>query len=244
MNFFTEWLAKNPELRQIALFYQENVTVIDFIIVIFGGFLLLFQLNLFLFNTKHAYFRKAQKIPLYTKKQEIYLSYISGSIELLPFLGILGTVLGLMKALFTLKLETHPTITMMATAIAPALSTTLMGLIFATLNLFFFNVLKAYFEEIYARFNLSFNEYASQTLIELSHFLNESEKEQLKLVLSVPNDARIYDEKILELIEKVQKEAEKVETEAKNRGTQKNSHEKTSIVATKETSMKKKGTIA
>ena len=142
MKFLADWLSKHPELHQLVTFFQENLTIIDFVIVIFGAFLLIFQLNLFLFNTKGAYFRKAQRVPIYTKKMSIYLSYVAGSIEMLPFLGILGTVVGLMQALFTLKSEAHPNITIMAAAIAPALSSTLFGLIFATLNLFCFNIRK------------------------------------------------------------------------------------------------------
>lgn len=207
MKFLADWLAQHPELRQLVTFFQENLTLIDFVIVIFGCFLLLFQLNLFLFNTKGAYFRKAQKVPLYTKKVSIYLSYVAGSIEMLPFLGILGTVVGLMQALFTLKLETHPTITMMAAAVAPALSSTLLGLIFATLNLFFFNVLRAYFEEIYARFNLGFNDYVQKTLLLYAHRLTLDEKKRLELVLAIPSDARIYDEETLLLIQKIRETA-------------------------------------
>jgi hypothetical protein len=113
-----------------------------------------------------------------------------------------------MRALQTLRLESHPTITVMATAIAPALSTTLMGLIFAILNLFFFNILKAYFEELHVRFNLAFNDYASKTLLTMAHFLQPEEKEKLRLILDIPSEARIYDDSVLKLIERVRKQAE------------------------------------
>lgn len=43
MDFLKAWLAQHPEFRQLVDFYQENLTLVDFIIVIFGSFLLFFK---------------------------------------------------------------------------------------------------------------------------------------------------------------------------------------------------------
>ena len=132
-------------------FFKEQLTFLDFLIIVFGIFLLFYQIFKRMTTFSSSFYRKAQKDSLYLHRTEIKMNYLSSLIELLPILGLLGTVWGLKNALVVIAQVPNPTIKQIAIEIAPALSTTFWGLLFAILNLVLFNYLHAYFSELIER---------------------------------------------------------------------------------------------
>ena len=79
------------------IFFKTKLTFLDFLIIGIGIFLIFYQSAKKLTTFSKFFYRKAKKDPLYLKRVEVKLDYISNLIELLPILGILGTVLGFKK---------------------------------------------------------------------------------------------------------------------------------------------------
>ncbi|NUM34407.1 MAG: MotA/TolQ/ExbB proton channel family protein [Candidatus Brocadiae bacterium] len=139
-NFFKDFLHN--------LFFKDQLTFLDFLIIGFGIALLVYQILKRITTFSKSFYRKAQKDRLHLHRTEVKMNYLSSLIELLPILGLLGTVWGLKNALSVIALVPNPTIKQIATEIAPALSTTFWGLLFAILNLVIFHYLHAYFSEL------------------------------------------------------------------------------------------------
>ena len=131
-----------------SIFFKTQLTFLDFVIIGLGIFIALYQILKRIMTFSKLFYRKAQKDRLFLKRTEVKLNYIGSLIELLPILGILGTVWGLRNALVVIANTQNPTIKHIATEIAPALSTTFFGLLFAAINLVLFNYLQAYFSEL------------------------------------------------------------------------------------------------
>lgn len=137
---------------QTVEFFASNFTIIDFTIVGIGLFLIFYQCYLFWIPGKFlrtSIFAHSLRVERdYRKKRlELELRIVSSLIELLPVLGIMGTVWGIMSALNYIRTVDTPTINIIAQRLAPALSTTFFGLVFAATNLVLFNFLAPYFEE-------------------------------------------------------------------------------------------------
>ena len=134
-------------------FFWQNLTIIDFLILGIGVFLLLYQFLLFpsLLWTKR---KKWESLSLEDKqkyKKRIFWEFqiLSSLIEILPILGILGTVWGIMNALGYIQSVEAPTIRLISQRLAPALSTTFLGLSFAILNLLLYTFTTSYVDELF-----------------------------------------------------------------------------------------------
>ncbi len=134
--------------QQTWLFFKSHITVIDMAVIMLGCLLVVIQLFMRLTTSGKAFFKRADRNLLNIHRTEIQLTIISTLIELLPYLGILGTVWGLMNGLYVIQGHADPTIKMIAAKLAPALSSTFLGLLFAIINLFIYNFLAAYFQEL------------------------------------------------------------------------------------------------
>ncbi len=134
--------------QQAIHFFSDKLSFIDFAIIGLGIFLLISQILKRLATFNNSFYRKAQDNPLYLVRTEIKLEYTANLIEILPMLGLFGTVWGLMNALVIIAESQSPTIKDIAINIAPAISTTFLGLLFAIINLWIFNLNRAYFEEL------------------------------------------------------------------------------------------------
>lgn len=134
----------------LELIFSAKLHLLDFFIIGLGSFLLIYQILKRITTFAGSFYKKAQKDPLYLTRTEVKLGYMSNLIEILPIMGILGTVWALKNALGQIAATEMPTIKDIATEIAPALSTTFYGLLFAVTNLIFFNFLQAYFTELIA----------------------------------------------------------------------------------------------
>lgn len=141
------------------IFFKSQLTFLDFMIIGLGSFLLVYQILKRITTFSSSFYRKAQKDSLHLHKTQVKMNYLSSLIELLPILGLLGTVWGLRNALVVIADFPNPGIKQIAIEIAPALSTTFFGLMFAVLNLVIFNYLHAYFSELieWCRQNLEEN---------------------------------------------------------------------------------------
>ena len=128
---------------------KSKLTFLDFLIVGLGIALIGYQFfnRLCTFSTRH-FRKKARKNPIFIIRTEVRLNYLSNLIELLPMLGLLGTVWGLRNALSVIANYPNPTIGQIAIELAPALSTTFFGLLFAVLNLTIYNYLDAFYSEL------------------------------------------------------------------------------------------------
>lgn len=143
-------LQKNNELMEVIRFFQERLSFIDFLIIGLGIFLLIWQVWKRFTTFSGRFYRHAQEKPLFLLQTELKLEYLSNLIELLPMLGLFGTVWGLMLALVTISNNPSATIKDIATQIAPAISTTFFGLFFAITNTVLYNNLHAYYSELIA----------------------------------------------------------------------------------------------
>ena len=123
-----------------SVFFKTQLTLLDFLIIGLGTFLFIYQVLKRFLTFSGSFYRKAHADKLFLTMVEVKLHYISNLIELLPIMGILGTVWGLRNALVVIATKEIPGIKDIATEIAPALSTTFFGLLFAVLNLFFFQL--------------------------------------------------------------------------------------------------------
>ena len=162
-----EWclLAKVDALQQtggqeVVAFFRSRLSFIDVVVSFLGVFVLLYQGWVRLGNTSGRFLRRARDDRLFLEKTALKLRFIGTLIETLPLLGILGTVWGLMKALIFLRVLDAPTIGDIAIHIAPALSTTFLGLAFAVVNLFFFGYLETYLNELSAWFEIYHGEHS------------------------------------------------------------------------------------
>ncbi|WP_372366571.1 MotA/TolQ/ExbB proton channel family protein [Candidatus Uabimicrobium sp. HlEnr_7] len=141
---------ESQAFQQSIEFFQNRLTLLDFIIIGLGCFILLYQTWKRFTTFSNSFYKKAQNDPLFITREQLKIRYISSLIEMLPMMGIMGTVWGLMGALYVISSQDMPTVKDIATHIAPALSTTLFGLFFAVLNLFMFNFLSTYYLELIA----------------------------------------------------------------------------------------------
>lgn len=137
-------------LQNIINFFKDKLTLIDFFIIGLGTFLIFYQLWKRFTTNSNRFCQKARQDSLYLIRVEVTLNYLATMIEFLPLLGLLGTVWGLMNGLAIIATKEMPTIKDLAIYIAPAISTTFWGLLFALFNLFLFNFLQAYFAELIA----------------------------------------------------------------------------------------------
>lgn len=135
-------------LQRIWDFNKYRPTFLDIFIIALGIFVLGYQIYVRLTNTWGRFCKGVQRDRFLITRTEIKLQYIANLIELLPILGILGTVWGLGQALDVLSVKPNAGISDISQAIAPALSTTLFGLIFAGANLFLYNFLQGYLSEV------------------------------------------------------------------------------------------------
>ena len=133
-----------------SIFFKTQLTLIDFLIIGLGSFVFLYQIVKRTTTFSGRFYKKACADSMFLTRIEIQMGYISNLIELLPLLGIFGTVWGLRNALSLISTMEMPQIKDIATEIAPALSTTFFGLLFAILNLFLYNILQSYFTELIA----------------------------------------------------------------------------------------------
>ncbi len=140
-------LAFTPELID---FFKFRLTLLDFLIIGMGSLLFVYQLLKRIFTFGRSFYRKAEANPLFITREKLKLQYISSLIEMLPMIGIMGTVWGIMNALHIISDQDMPTVKDIATHIAPALSTTFFGLFFAVFNLFVYNFLHTYYSELIA----------------------------------------------------------------------------------------------
>lgn len=141
---------ESQAFQQSIEFFQNRLTLLDFIIIGLGCFILLYQCWKRFTTFSKSFYKKAKKDPLFITREQLKIRYISSLIEMLPMIGIMGTVWGLMGALYVISSQDMPTVKDIATHIAPALSTTLFGLFFAVINLFMFNFLHTYYLELIA----------------------------------------------------------------------------------------------
>lgn len=141
---------ESQAFQQSIEFFQNRLTLLDFIIIGLGCFILLYQSWKRFTTFSKSFYKKAQQDPLFITREQLKIRYISSLIEMLPMMGIMGTVWGLMGALYVISSQDMPTVKDIATHIAPALSTTLFGLFFAVVNLFMFNFLQTYYLELIA----------------------------------------------------------------------------------------------
>jgi len=148
-------------------YFRKQMTVIDFAIIALGLVLVVMQGAIWLSSTRKRLFRKADSDPLVLVRSQIQLQIVSSMIELLPYLGIFGTVYGLMSGLFHIQAHADPTIKDIAARLAPALSTTFFGLIFAIVNTFVFNFLAAHLEELLADYRLRTEQLSAPMVAEL-----------------------------------------------------------------------------
>lgn len=130
------------------IFFKSQLTFMDFLIIGLGTSILVYQIYKRLTTWSGRFCKKAKKDPLLLSRTTVNMSYLASMIELLPILGLLGTVWGLRNALVVISNVPSPTIKQIATEIAPALSTTFFGLMYASLNLAIYNYLHAYFTEL------------------------------------------------------------------------------------------------
>lgn len=149
---------------QTLAYFRDQLTPIDYAIVILGSVLLVLLALIRLTNGGKAYFRRADKDLLNIRRTEIQLQIVSSLIETLPYLGILGTVWGLMNAMFVIQTQPDPTIKLIAAKLAPALSSTFLGLLFAIVNGFVFNFLAAYIQELSAAYSLYYERATTPTV--------------------------------------------------------------------------------
>lgn len=150
MDQILQILEKNRELMKVIQFFQERLSFIDFLIIVLGTFLLLWQIWKRLTTFSGRFYRKAKENPLFLVQAQLKLDYLSNLIEVLPMLGLFGTVWGLMLALVVLSNNDAATIKDIATQIAPAISTTFFGLFFAITNMILYNNLHTYYAELIA----------------------------------------------------------------------------------------------
>ena len=110
-----------------SVFFKTQLTLLDFLIIGLGAFLFLYQLLKRFLTFSGSFYRQARTDKLFLPMAEVKLNYIANLIELLPIMGILGTVWGLRNALVVIATKEVPGIKDIATEIAPALSTTFFG---------------------------------------------------------------------------------------------------------------------
>lgn len=156
-------MQEGKALEEVISFFQNKLTLLDFLIIGLGTFLAFYQLSKRFFTTQKRFLQKAGTDSLYLVRLEFQITYITNLIELLPIMGILGTVWGLMSALSLISFIDMPTVKDIATHIAPALTTTFFGLLFAVINLFFANFLQNYFSEMIACYRQAEKAAQSQT---------------------------------------------------------------------------------
>lgn len=135
-------------------YFRARLTPIDFAIIALGVVLIAIQFSIRMSTSWKRLRARAQRNPLALQQAEIQLSIVSALIELLPYLGILGTVWGLMNGMYVIQAQADPTIKTIAAKLAPALSSTFLGLFFAIINNFSFNFLAAHTEELIAAYRL------------------------------------------------------------------------------------------
>jgi len=138
-----------------AILGKSKLTFLDFLIIGLGIALLFYQIlkRLSTFSTRR-FLKKARENHHLIVRTEVSLNYLSTLIEVLPMLGLLGTVWGLRNALVVIAEYPNPTIGQIAVELAPALSTTYFGLLFAVSNLILYNYLDAFYSELCNTFRM------------------------------------------------------------------------------------------
>lgn len=144
--------------REAWQFFQSHATIIDITVILLGSLLIAIQLVMRLSSSGKRFWARADADLLNIHRAEIQLGIVSTLIEILPYLGILGTVWGLMQGLFVIQNQADPTIKAIAAKLAPALSSTFLGLLFAVVNLFIYNFLAAYFRELIEAYKLDYEQ--------------------------------------------------------------------------------------
>ncbi|MFW5799990.1 MAG: MotA/TolQ/ExbB proton channel family protein [Spirochaetota bacterium] len=132
--------------------YYEYLNAFDGFILAFGGFFILaqiiFKLNLKQKENKEKFKSSStiEKSQIIEKLEKNKITWFKGAgmiremIALLPFLGILGTVIGLLNTLHNFSLRSGTGIESVMADFAPALTSTISALILTIINMVIFNL--------------------------------------------------------------------------------------------------------
>lgn len=134
--------------------YFRYINAFDILVASVGGIFLLIQFISIIpirRKIKKRQLEEAEteedKIKIIRKNEAHRLTWIKGAgviremIGLLPFLGILGTVLGLLNTLETFKPGSGVEIELVIKQFAPALTSTISAIIVTVINMLIFNML-------------------------------------------------------------------------------------------------------
>jgi biopolymer transport protein ExbB/TolQ len=163
MDIFVVFSSKNWLL--IAIFCLMFVfSIINWGIIIFKFFELRLLKNLYIFNKNEfeerlAIFSKNKNLEIfelgvdgvlskYRHRMEKGLGFLASSASMIPFVGLLGTVIGIADALKQISLGGSANIAVIAGPIGEALASTAFGLIVAIPAGFFYNFFSSSIESI------------------------------------------------------------------------------------------------
>lgn len=144
-------------------YFRARMTLIDLSIIALGVVLIAMQVSIRLTTSWRRLQKRADRNLLALRQAEIQLQIVAAMIELLPYMGILGTVWGLMNGMYVIQAAADPSIKTIAAKLAPALSSTFLGLLFAIVNNFLFNFLAAHVEELVAAYRLYYDQLTTPT---------------------------------------------------------------------------------
>ena len=120
------------------------------------GFLLFMSFLSLWFYIERLFFFKSIKLDTYTEKELLeiditkHLSIISSNASNAPYIGLLGTVFGIIITFYTMGQNTDIDVKIIMSSLALALKATAMGLIVAIPSMFFYNHLARKIEVISA----------------------------------------------------------------------------------------------
>ena len=111
------------------------------------------NLNVFDISKLFPHVRQAIRMSVINeqRKLEQSLPMLASIASISPYIGLLGTVLGIIASFFSLAVVQQPTLKTIAPGIAEALITTALGLVVAIPAIFFYNKLTVYAEQLMSR---------------------------------------------------------------------------------------------
>ena len=111
------------------------------------------SLNVFDVDKLFPHIRQAIRMSVMNeqRKLEQTLPMLASIGSISPYIGLLGTVVGIISSFFSLAVIQQPTLKTIAPGIAEALITTALGLVVAIPAIFFYNKLTVYSEQLISR---------------------------------------------------------------------------------------------
>lgn len=120
-------------MREVLELWWKESTTLDSLILWFGGLLMFFHIGTLVYLYLYRHWWKLDPVP--TFQRERWRLTLLNLTELLPLLGLLGTVLALLQTFYGVGKSEAPDLQQMFIAFAPALTTTISGLIGAAINI-------------------------------------------------------------------------------------------------------------